>query len=369
MYKKGQVIVQEGDGTTRALYVLLQGSAGAFRGYGLPGQAQAGIYSQGSFFGEMALFLGKAHEHTVVALTDALVFELGKKNIPEFFAGQPDMAFNVMENLCKRLDDAEIKLARLSPAAGKQSESKHSELFPEGHGSYLLSLTNDNSDLMYEQRMTCPVCGYSFPSLTVISTRLRLERTDKDQRARYKDIEPLYYEVVTCPSCLLSAAVDQFPNISKGHRDNLEQKVGAYRLNVEIKTGVERDTFTVFAGYYLAILCASVCFDDYQTVTGGLWQKLSRLYQDGEDNNMFILASKKALGEYMYAYENFRISDSKMPQLVAIIAELYARLGEIDRAREYYFQVKSNKAASPLAKRQADVRLEELRELKEQMNK
>jgi uncharacterized protein (DUF2225 family) len=317
----------------------------------------------------MTLFLGKEYEYTVVSLADSMVFMLERKNIPEFFAAQPDMAFTVLEGLCGRLDEAESVIRQQQLASGAQSESQQSALFPEGHGSYLLNLSNSNQDMLYEQKMTCPLCGYSFPSLTVIASRLRLDHMDKDQRPRYKDVEPLYYEVVTCPNCLLSATVDQFPEISKGHRDNLEKKVGAYRLGIEIKTGAYRDTFTVFAGYYLAILSAEVCFDDYQMITGSLWQKVSRLYQDGEDDAMFLFASKKALGEYLYAYEHFRISDKQTPPLLAALAELYARLGEIDRAREYYFQVKSNNAASPIVKRQADMRLEELKELKEKMGK
>jgi uncharacterized protein (DUF2225 family) len=366
MYKKGQVIVQEGDNATRTLFVILQGSVGAFCGYGLPGQSQVDVLSPGRFFGEMTLFLGKDHECTMVSLTDSLVFELVRKNIPEFFSAQPDMAFSVMEGLCGRLEKAEAELKKYTLTSGPQSESQQSALFPEGHGSYLLNLTNSNQDMLYEQKLTCPVCGYSFPSLTVIASRLRLERTDKDQRPRYKGVEPLYYEIVTCPSCLLSATMDQFPNVSKGHRESLEKKVGAFRLGMEIKTGVYRDTFAVFAGYYLALLCAEVCFDDHQMITGSLWQKVSRLYQDAEDEGMFQYASQKALGEYLYAYENFRISERLMPQLVSAIAELYARMGEFDRAREYYFQVKMNKAASPMVKRQADLRLEELKELRDQ---
>jgi hypothetical protein len=135
-----------------------------------------------------------------------------------------------------------------------------------------------------------------------------------------------------------------------------------------IRTGTERDTFTVFAGYYLAILCAPVAFDDHQLITANLWLRISRLYKDCEEETLRLYAVKKALEDYEYAYQNLKISEKQSQQLCYIMGDLQYQLGDLDEARNYFFVAKSNREGSALMKRQADMRLEEIRELKRSQN-
>lgn len=360
---KGTVIVQELDENTRELYLLLQGSVGVYHHYGLNNEAQVNVLSQGNFYGEMSLFLGKDPDATLVALTDVLLLAIDKKNIKEFFAGQPDMAFTIVEGICKKLDHANTMLAQYQVDNAPKESSQHSSLFPKEHGQYLLSLQNDNEEVLYMDKCTCPVCGYIFDQLKILPSKLRVERTDRDLRVHYRNIEPLHYEIITCPNCYLSATTDAFSGISKNWMENINRAVGPYKLETYVTTGRQRDTFTVFAGYYLAILCAAICFDEPELVKASLWQKLSRLYQDCEDNKMYLYASERSLENYLYAYEHFSISAKSMQQLCFVIGDLYERVGQLEQARTYFYYAKTNKAGTNVMARQADIRMDEIKEM------
>lgn len=361
-FPKGQVIVREGDDTAKVMVILLQGSVGIYKNFGLNGQSQVSALSQGSFFGEMPLFLSSVPDHTLVALTDVLAILISRKNVYELFTSQPEMTFTIIESICKKLEAADAELNKFRPQAN-ETASKRSELFPKGHGSYMLNLCNDNRELLFEHRRTCPICGQSFEQLTILPSKLRMEKTEMDLRIRYKDIEPMHYEIVTCPNCFLSTSAESFDGISKRWMDPLNKKVSPYKLEMYIRTGAERDTFTVFAGYYLALLCAEICFDEHQMVTAGLWLKLSRLYRDCEDQTMHQYTASKALEDYLYAYEHFSVPAKQEQQLCYLIGDLYWKTGNLDKARNYFYQAKINKAGNNVIRRQAELCLDELKEL------
>ena len=362
-YPKGGVIAAAHDAGAKNLFFILHGSAGVYKNFKLGDEVQLRVLNKGDFWGEFPLFLNTEYRESLVSLADTVALIINRRNINDFFISQPDIAVNIMENMCRRLNFAETELAKLTGTADKPAASRRSTLFPEGHGSYKLPLTNENEALL-EQNNTCPLCGHIFSILFLITSRLRLDRIDPDMRTRYKDIEPLYYEITSCPSCFYSAQGDRFSTVSKKFADGVNRKIGPYKLDMYVKTGLERDTFTVFAGYYLAILCAEVCFDQYQMIVANLWQKISRLYQDVGDKDLFLYASKKSLEYYLYSYEHFDIPPQQLPQYCFVIGDLCARQDDIDNARKYYYMAKTNPAVSQQLKRQADIKLDEMKALK-----
>ncbi|MDR2933014.1 MAG: DUF2225 domain-containing protein [Oscillospiraceae bacterium] len=390
-FPKGTVIVAGGSAGADEMYVLLQGEAGVFKNYRTPEELQIDTLGEGTYFGETAFLIGKAFPSSVVAMSDCSALVIDRKNAPGVFAKQPDLAIMIMEGICRKLDTVTGSYEKLldvvrggpviptaaptppqaqapqpEPAKPKTvtAPSKSSSLFPEGHGHYSLEMDNDNDEYLYEQKLTCPVCGHVFANMTVITSKLRREGTDNDLRVHYKDIEPLYYDVITCPACCYSAMTESFPEGSKRWLGRITDAVKSFKDDMAIKTGRERDAFTVFAGYYLAILCAPICFDDHQLITASLWQKLSRIYTDCHDDAMYDYATRQALDEYKYSYERFNISDKQMQQICYIIGDLYQRVGDLDNARNFFFLAKSNRAGTTALARQSDMRLDEIKELK-----
>ncbi len=246
-----------------------------------------------------------------------------------------------------------------------QQVSAPSSLFPPGHGSYLLPIDNKKEGLLFERETICPVCGHKFNTLSLFMSKLRLERNDMDMRPRYKDIEPMYYDVITCPACCYSAFADSFAGANKRQAEQIAAKVGAFcqeGLGLAIKTGYDRDTFTVFAGYYLALLCAPVVAGDYQLTTAKLWLRLARIYEDCGDEKMKQYANQMALTDYTYAYEGLRLSEKQSQQLCFVIGDLHYKMGNLENARTFLHYAKMNKGGSQAVKRQADTYLYEVRE-------
>ena len=374
-FNKDTPIMQAGVKSDEEMLILIQGEAGVFKDFGGPGQEQVETLSPGDILGESRLFLGAVPTQTIVATAPVIAVGVNRQNVYEFFATQPEMTFVAMSKLCKKFEtqvseyQSLIADVRSGVATKKLQEaearaSRSSTLFPEGHGNYHLPINNALDEYLYEDSLTCPLCGYGFKQLFVITSRLRRDGdAERDMRIRYKDIEPMFYEIISCPGCLFSAERDPFNGASKRLAERVNEEIGRFKAELHVKMGYERDTFTVFAGYYLAIHCAPFLHDNYQFEQAVLWQKLGRLYADAGDEAMSLYAAKKALEGYLHAYGHTRFGPKQEQQLCYIIGDLKLRAGEIDEARQFFFSAKSNKEGTPMVARQAELRLDETKEL------
>jgi uncharacterized protein (DUF2225 family) len=180
---------------------------------------------------------------------------------------------------------------------------------------------------------------------------------------RYIGVEPMHYDIVSCPECLYSAPVDIFPNAAHKFANAVREELAKFAGQGLVKPGMARDSATVFAGYYLAIRCVPICFDEFQTIVGGLWQKLSRLYMDVGNEELYLFASANAAKNYEYVYEHFHISEKQTQQVCYILGDLYERQKNYDKARNFFYQAKINRQGTPVMVQQADRRLEDLKEM------
>jgi CRP-like cAMP-binding protein len=364
-FSQGEIIVQEGN-PGNEMYIVTAGDVGVYKNYGEPNELFVATLEKGNFFGEMSLFLNQDRTATVVALTDVTSLVVVQKNALDVFVGQIDIVYSMLGELCRRVDNLNNNYIevhnKLCELAVKTPPSKGSSLFPPKHGGYTLPGCGNTSDCLYTDARVCPVCGTSFTHLTVMGSRLRRSGTDRDMRVRYENVEPMHSYVVSCPHCLYSAPMPQFSSASRRSLTAINKELAAYRAEVDIKTGNDRDTFTVFAGYYLALICAPICFDEPQKITADLWRKLSYLYTDCGDNEMSLYAAGMALQEYEHVYQYFRTSDQQTQQVCYILGDLYEKLGRYEDAREFFFKTKAAPGGTPVMKFEADKRLEEVRE-------
>lgn len=382
-FTRGEVIIGEGSGSPRCMVVVMQGQAAVYKNYKRENEVFVKKIDPGGFHSVYSLFLNHEQAETIIALTDVTVSFISKKIAAAFFSKHGDIAVNVIESVCR---DAAGNAHAEPPATEEHNEPEEnstsvaapkipeepkepealsggSKLFPDGHGSYTLPLTNGNEQLVYCVKTTCPICKSTFDNLGVFISRLRKKSTDPDSRERFVGVEPIYYELITCPNCLLSANFRTFPEVSGSVADRINEKVGRFISETEIKTGRSRDTFTVFAGYYLALLCAPVLYTDYQVKTGGLWLKLSRLYSDCGASDMEKLALEQAFEDFNFAYMKLRLPESQGQQICYMLGELHCKAGRYEEARNCFYTVKTNKAANEAIRRQSDRRLDEVREL------
>ncbi len=382
-----------------ALYIVLSGEVAEFVGYRKQNQAIVKKYGTGDTFGESVLFFDIKTKNEFIALSDVVAIVISRAQAAEFIREEPAFAFELMKELygksVEQLPEAEtagpqdaqgepaaIIAPPAPPAAPVAEEALETEqkkapeqkaapapkapagaasLFPEGHKTYQLSMNNQDREHLLQRKCTCPLCKTEFSHLHAREAKLVHLSTDKDKRTRYKDIEPLYYEVVTCPSCYFSALEDQF-----GHPDKPGQRTlpeGISQMASGFQFGTDPDSNSIFAGYYLALLCAPNCFARYQMAQAKLLFKLSRIYQDTGDAEMEMQTAQKALDAYMYVYQNMDIPPNQDQQLCILLGELNIKLGDIKSAKDYFFKAKMNKQGTPLMQRHADDRIYDIKEL------
>jgi len=411
-FLRGTIIAEAGSSTE--MFVVLKGEVGIVISDQKQNVNMIATVAPGDFFGETALFLEKKPLSTAIALNDVIVLPINKDNVIGFIGDEPEIAFEIMKEMCIRLDHintayekqnghpwAEPPLPSLdipgseaakvvktkevktkvpaapsasaasssptpapAPAVQAQSHNDGFSLFPEGHGVNQLPLQKEDQTYLMDKSYTCPLCKKSFKARKVIPSKLMVNSTDRDLRNHFVGIEPLYYDIVTCPHCLYSADIKMFDKLDKPTGDLL-QKLQSLRSEVGTAFTVDKTTYSVFAGYYLALLCAPRCFAKHDMETAKLLMKLSRIYQDCEDKAMEDQTVKKALDAYMYVYENIEIEPNQEQQLCIIMGELSLKRNDIKNAKNFFFKAKMDRNGTPLLKRQAENRISDIRDIEQ----
>lgn len=362
-YPQGAVVA--GEGIDAELYIILKGELGIYAKFQKQDQTLIKKVGAGDFYGESALFSAKSQTSAAVALTDVFALHIDRDTAVQLIKEEPEFAFELMKAFSARLDKVpDYKMNDQTLAEQKPTEPATGSVlspFPEGHGSYQLAIHDDNPEYLTDHGHTCPLCKQKFTARKVRTVNLVLDSTDASMRNRYKGIEPLYYDVVTCPGCLYSALTEMFasPDISNS---NLLRELRLFNLAGQILTGSAMDTFSVFAGYYLALLCAPRCFRKHEFATAKLLLKLSRIYEDCADSVMEQKTSKDALDAYMILYLNLNLSAKENQQVCIVIGELSLKLKDLKTAKSFLFKAKTEREGSPSLKRQAEDRLMEIRD-------
>jgi uncharacterized protein (DUF2225 family) len=194
-----------------------------------------------------------------------------------------------------------------------------------------------------------------------------VERTDLDLRVHYKGVEPLYYDVVTCPNCLYSALEAMFDFPDKP-RAELLNELSEMKPRIQFKPGSDFDSYSVFAGHYLALHCAPKSFSKPGLATAKLLLNLSRIYADCGDGDMEEKTAKQALDAYLHAYENMDLNKDQFYQLCVTIGNLSIALDDFNMAKNFFFRVKTSRDCAPVLKRQAEDRLYAIHELERSMH-
>ncbi|MBI4357878.1 MAG: patatin-like phospholipase family protein [Candidatus Omnitrophica bacterium] len=97
-YKKGDVVYRIGE-KAEAFYLIL---LGRFRVIGIKGETLA-VLSQGDYFGESSILLGRDHSATVETKNDGLVFKIDKKDFQELLTAIPSLSLHLSRTLGHRL--------------------------------------------------------------------------------------------------------------------------------------------------------------------------------------------------------------------------------------------------------------------------
>jgi CRP/FNR family transcriptional regulator len=105
-YKKGDLIVREGDRDGR-LFIIISGEVGVVKDLGGKSEKLLRVFTSYNYFGEMALIDDYVRTASVVAGKDTEALSLDQWNIREEIRKYPSIAIEIMQTLGRRLRVAE----------------------------------------------------------------------------------------------------------------------------------------------------------------------------------------------------------------------------------------------------------------------
>ncbi len=112
-YKKDEDIFSEGE-EGDALYILISGVVKVFRTSSDGRIKTLALLQKGDFLGEMAILEKEIRSANVRAVEDAEMLVINKRDFAASLAGNPQLAFRIMETLCARLRDADQQIESLT---------------------------------------------------------------------------------------------------------------------------------------------------------------------------------------------------------------------------------------------------------------
>jgi hypothetical protein len=235
-------------------------------------------------------------------------------------------------------------------------------IYPEGHkGNYQLNLKEDPA-YMTRTSVQCPICNCPFGAIKLRDVKLLPVKVG-ELRTEYKNIEPMYYEITTCPNCRYSAQTPLFNKLLMSKRKIVREKLVAHGPFPEWDETLTPDS--VFERYYLALICYGTCFGDKELMEAGLWLKLSNIYADAGDEAMEAYAAGESQKSYITAFQKCHISPMKFPSLNLRIGLLSIKIGDTKTARDFLYKVKIDSNSNRLQKDTADDAIEELKAMDE----
>jgi small-conductance mechanosensitive channel/CRP-like cAMP-binding protein len=115
MVPPGGVVIEQDDDQGTSMFVLVEGTLGV-RVRGADGiSREAGHMQPGAFFGEMSVLTGEKRSATVLAIGDAVLYEISKQHIASLLESNPGIAAILSRTIAERqLRDA-TAAAQLAP--------------------------------------------------------------------------------------------------------------------------------------------------------------------------------------------------------------------------------------------------------------
>lgn len=370
VYKKGDAITTEGDLRSKDMFVLVSGEAGVYKNYGKENAVAISTLAPGELFGELTLFCAMPQSATVLAIQDAVALAVSKQAYTDLSKGAPELGYQITQALCERLDAANKAVLALTPkdeggATGVGSFSvlgSKPYFFPENHGTYPVVEPETYKNFVTHMKKICPVCQKAIEVNIQMPYKEKPSRAaDSDMRRYIIDFEPLWYNILTCPSCYFSMLDDVFSNKEILMLRDIDKKLGIIRAGIQLDFKGVKTLDMVFASYYIALECSSY-YINFKQLQARLWLEISWLYDIAGDAVMCNFATEKAAVAYTRMYEECKMSVESEQGCCLVLGTLCERLGRYEDAVQYLFKVKMQKQGNRIYIQNADNKIYEIRE-------
>jgi len=351
-FEKDQDIFKEGE-AGNCLYIIILGRVLIYS-TSAKGRNRAGrTVGQTDYFGEMSLLDGGKCPAGARALEKTVTFCLDREDLLGCLNDNPQMAIKIIESLgrkLRQLDGEEgvsgdnhkahvvnqgksVQTGRILKEKTENSLSLSETLEKRLEEASLISEEKEQvavekevgiEDILYNKKVTCPVCGCEFETPKVRLRYIRVKKIDNDFCKHYETINPLYYEIMVCSTCGFAFDED-FLNVNMSS----EQKERAKSLLAGVWQGHslkdysgERSMEQAIETFLLAVLAMN---DKHikSSKKAMAFLKIAWLYRFKEDeaNEQKYMEKAASLLEHAYETENFadKRSEINVPFLLGVL--------------------------------------------------
>lgn len=353
------------------MFVLLSGQVGIYYDTNAETEKIA-VLTAGDFFGEMGMVDDLPLDFTVRAENPVVLLSIPIENFNKLLKIRPDLAAKIIASMGRRARGLEAVLTKKQGSSSNlekmvltnvfpqrevatvkekvqvKSTPKREEkqvdvsgILPKGHGNYDLIAKETDKNFYYQKQVNCPICQSDFMATIPRMTKLRLEKRENDLREVFKDFDPLWYAIRTCPHCFFAKYHGDFEKTYRlserglnPYREKAIQLVGKILLPPTEPLTINK----VFIDYHLALFFAEI--DNAPLTMAKLYMSLSWLYQDAGDENLYNYSWNKAFSYYHKVYYEANLSGfspSHEQQLCIILGELFYRKGEKTEALKHIY--------------------------------
>jgi uncharacterized protein (DUF2225 family) len=191
---------------------------------------------------------------------------------------------------------------------------------------------------LYDQEVTCPICGNKFKVKSVKASSYRVMKKDSDFFIRYANVNPYFYDVWLCNVCGYASMKSDFNKLRSFQIEKVQKNIS---MKWTGRNYPELYTAEVAIERYKLSLYNSVVIEAKASRKAMNCLKIAWMYRLLEDEKNEQLFLNQALSGFTEAYstEDFPLYGMDRFTSEYLIAELNRSVGNYDEANRWYGKV------------------------------
>lgn len=333
-FSKDEYICHEGQ-QGDSMYIVLQGTVGVYLTDPNGRQTEVSRIESGGFFGEMSIFDKMPRSASCIAVEDSICVAINQSNVSQFLINCPDIVEQLLISMSLRVRKMDEMLHSAQATIMRGADGAAFEI-PEEFENHQISEPRQDPQYLQIVNEECPVCGEVFKVVRVRRNKLNVQLVTPDQRYRYTDCEPLWYEIITCPHCLYSNYYLNFFHVNRENRETIREIVqmqyAAMSKRYHFGTAADR----VVLSYLQAIHLNEQIHASDSALLGLLWLRLYRIACDGDHSPLVDRCMQNAAQYLCAAFDQDQITNpGDRYSLLMALAYLLVRLDSTELAKHY----------------------------------
>ena len=353
-FEAGSTVFRQGEPGDE-MFVILAGKV-RIESQGRQGPVTLEELESGSIFGEMSLLERVPRSASAIAVEPTTLIAIREDRLRAAIAAEPELAMRMLRALSARVRRLEeMLLAGTSlPSARPLPPLPSAPPGPDNAGAAGLPREADaplpgqaDHRYVFAVEVRCPVCKERFSALQVRTSRLQVAGRDLDLRTRYREFDPLWYQVWVCPHCRYAALRSEFQAVGDRAREALaasRQERLAMDVRVNPEGGSPRTAAEAVGAVLLALHCAETAHTGREK-EGRLWLYLAWMWEELHQPDEAARARRHALQALQEAYERSR-SPEQDQRLAYLVGILHLQCGDPRSAHAYLLKAIDRKSGS-----------------------